>query len=582
MTVQFKVEWNGYDAGGVYTLSAPEEARLIAAGIAFNYVPVTQVQAGLTSAQLAAGAVAPAAVSSTGSILGADGAPVSGAGSTPVLVPFAMAIPLDATKRMPPSQITGATTFTVSGTPVAGGTCTLKLTANGVNTPVFPGIHWGGSAGWVNTAGTVNIVTIWNDGDATYYSVAQHQSAPITLPSLTLSAKSGASSPSILTLSLSAALGNSGALDASQFAVATTNGGAQTDNVLSASASGSTVTISMSRPATVGDTTAVSYTPSATPASRLVDASGNALYAISSAPVTVVTFLGALDGVSTTVALALGMRRLATSYTGNIIRIRNSAGTTADIAADQSGWASDTAITAHLALGNGTGSVAGFYIQAGPLAGTYLGAANGGAGWEATLVKVGARWMCFGLQSGATTPQGGGSFGSQYRLANQLGSAFANYTTGVKFGVCAVVTPPSANNGIFAGLNSSTATRFSAYGLTSSLQGTFGNSTGAPTGGLISAAGTHTAMLQASYIRGGASGDTCYIRKNGAQIATNTVAGATPASGTTYPFDLLADGQGSSTSAYGGQFGELIWFAGDPTGSDLSTVESRQVSAWGL
>jgi hypothetical protein len=41
-------------------------------------VPVTQVQAGLTSAQLAAGAVAPAAVSSTGSILGADGAPVSG------------------------------------------------------------------------------------------------------------------------------------------------------------------------------------------------------------------------------------------------------------------------------------------------------------------------------------------------------------------------------------------------------------------------------------------------------------------------------------------------------------------------
>jgi hypothetical protein len=42
-------------------------------------VPVPQVQGGLTSAQLAAGAVAPAAVSSTGSILGADGSPVSGA-----------------------------------------------------------------------------------------------------------------------------------------------------------------------------------------------------------------------------------------------------------------------------------------------------------------------------------------------------------------------------------------------------------------------------------------------------------------------------------------------------------------------
>jgi hypothetical protein len=48
-------------------------------------VPVPQVQGGLTSAQLAAGAVAPAAVSSTGSILGADGAPVSGGGwKTPV------------------------------------------------------------------------------------------------------------------------------------------------------------------------------------------------------------------------------------------------------------------------------------------------------------------------------------------------------------------------------------------------------------------------------------------------------------------------------------------------------------------
>jgi hypothetical protein len=45
-------------------------------------VPVPQVQGGLTSAQLAAGAVAPAAVSSTGSILGADGAPVSGGGNT--------------------------------------------------------------------------------------------------------------------------------------------------------------------------------------------------------------------------------------------------------------------------------------------------------------------------------------------------------------------------------------------------------------------------------------------------------------------------------------------------------------------
>jgi hypothetical protein len=49
-------------------------------------VPVPQVQGGLTSAQLAAGAVAPAAVSSTGSILGADGSPVSGGGKRNAVV----------------------------------------------------------------------------------------------------------------------------------------------------------------------------------------------------------------------------------------------------------------------------------------------------------------------------------------------------------------------------------------------------------------------------------------------------------------------------------------------------------------
>lgn len=38
MTIQFINAWNGYDENAIYTLSAPEETRLIAAGLARNYV----------------------------------------------------------------------------------------------------------------------------------------------------------------------------------------------------------------------------------------------------------------------------------------------------------------------------------------------------------------------------------------------------------------------------------------------------------------------------------------------------------------------------------------------------------------
>lgn len=38
MTIQFLAQWNGYEAGSVQTLSAPEEGRLVAAGLARVYV----------------------------------------------------------------------------------------------------------------------------------------------------------------------------------------------------------------------------------------------------------------------------------------------------------------------------------------------------------------------------------------------------------------------------------------------------------------------------------------------------------------------------------------------------------------
>ena len=246
---------------------------------------------------------------------------VQGAGNTPALAPFATAIPLGGTKRMPPTQVAGALTFTVSGTPAAGGICTLKLTANGVNIPEFPGIHWGGSAGWVNTAGTVNIVSVWNDGDVTYYSIAQHQSAPIRLPSLTGAIKTGSSAPGSIALTMSGPVGNSGSVDASQFVVSTTNGGAQTDTVSAASSSGSVVTLTTSRAVVSGDTTNISYTPHATAGLRLVDAAGNFIYSLIAAPVSLQTFIGILDGLGVSAAGAWSLRRLTSAYSGPLIRV---------------------------------------------------------------------------------------------------------------------------------------------------------------------------------------------------------------------------------------------------------------------
>jgi lysophospholipase L1-like esterase len=108
-------------------------------------VPVTQVQGGLTSAQLAAGAVAPAAVSSTGSILGADGAPVSGA--SPKLTALASAIrgarvrnyqvapPLVAQKAW-----AATTAYSLNEVIVNGSDCWLVYTpgTTGSTAPVIP------------------------------------------------------------------------------------------------------------------------------------------------------------------------------------------------------------------------------------------------------------------------------------------------------------------------------------------------------------------------------------------------------------------------------------------------------------
>jgi hypothetical protein len=89
-------------------------------------------------------------------------------------VSFSTAIDLSSAKVMPPTTVSGALTFTTTGTPSIFKPVYVRLIANGTNTPDFSNfVEWGGSLGWVNIADTVNNVTFFYDGTESYYSVTQ-------------------------------------------------------------------------------------------------------------------------------------------------------------------------------------------------------------------------------------------------------------------------------------------------------------------------------------------------------------------------------------------------------------------------
>jgi hypothetical protein len=233
MTVQFKVEWNGYDAGGVYTLSAPEEARLIAAGIAFNYTgPITSpgvvtvgddgilrdpkgqaITSGVSSTDTVARASAAAAQSTADAAASAltahnaaadphpgyqtqaesdaryvrtvngtapDGsgnvAVAGGGGSAlPTAIAPVTAIPLDGNKVFNADTVMSATALTIAAGQVEGGSCSLVIKGDGSST-------WGGitgaskasgSATFSNTLNAVNHVLVWVDRGRVRYTISQ-------------------------------------------------------------------------------------------------------------------------------------------------------------------------------------------------------------------------------------------------------------------------------------------------------------------------------------------------------------------------------------------------------------------------
>lgn len=90
-------------------------------------------------------------------------------------IAYAPVIPFKALTRMPKQTVSGALTFTPSTVgAAAGATCYLTLIADGVHTPDFSAFtEWGGSAGYENTAGILNICQFFYDGETYYVCITQ-------------------------------------------------------------------------------------------------------------------------------------------------------------------------------------------------------------------------------------------------------------------------------------------------------------------------------------------------------------------------------------------------------------------------
>lgn len=78
--------------------------------------------------------------------------------------------------------VNGPLTFTVGPDPEEASTVTVNLVANGVNTPVIPGLEYVGSSGWNNTAGVLNVVTLVYQTQQIYYSINQYIPPTAVLP----------------------------------------------------------------------------------------------------------------------------------------------------------------------------------------------------------------------------------------------------------------------------------------------------------------------------------------------------------------------------------------------------------------
>jgi hypothetical protein len=209
-------------------------------------------------------------------------------GALPTPINHSTAIPLDGNYVMAQYTIAGATSYTATNL-IAGGSCVLRLLANGSNAPVLPGIEWSTSDGFDNTqAGKVNVVKVWSDDGANvYHSIGQPAtSAPAqgdtTAPTYVSAATTGGTNKIIVTFSESLASTITGAV--------TLGGPSRT--VSSQTVVGNTVEIVVSANYANGDAPTISY-----PANWVRDAAGNPVVASGVRSVTLAS--GAVTGVVT-------------------------------------------------------------------------------------------------------------------------------------------------------------------------------------------------------------------------------------------------------------------------------------------
>lgn len=190
-------------------------------------------------------------------------------------VAYATALPLDGNKYMPGQLISGAVAFTVAASPVAGGMCNVRLTANGTNTPTFTGIReHGSSQGFDIRSGILNSLCVWYDGTDAWYAWSQEVNAVASdlFPPTVSSASVIVGTPTMIVVVFNEPL-DAGFVPAfGSFGITNTGG---SDSITGISLSGSSVTLTKSRATLAGDVITISYTQPGT--NNIRDVVGNLL-----------------------------------------------------------------------------------------------------------------------------------------------------------------------------------------------------------------------------------------------------------------------------------------------------------------
>ncbi len=240
-------------------------------------------------------------------IWGPRGRPSASSGTPELVTPASLGNTTGAgTLLLPMSGQTVVEQLTITGplavspdttSPVAGGSCMMRLIANGTNIPTFSGMkEMSGSSPYVNTNGQVNTLLSYFDGYTYWYSISTAVGGlvvDLAAPTLS-SALVPNSTPTSIVLTYSKALDTSSVPAVGAFTV---SGGKA---VTAVTILGALVTLTVSPAYAAGDTVTVSYTPGAAP---LRDFTSNLAAALTTQAVT-----NQIAGSLTPIALALTNR----------------------------------------------------------------------------------------------------------------------------------------------------------------------------------------------------------------------------------------------------------------------------------